>query len=59
MLRAGSEPLQTELGFSRLAPGRTYRVVQTGQTVTAGLDGTARLSFDLAARSELDLVPVA
>ena len=59
VLRAGSEPLQTELGFSRLAPGRTYRVVQTGQTVTAGLDGTARLSFDLAARSELDLVPVA
>ena len=57
VLRAGGQPLQTELGFARLAPGRTYRVVQTGQTVTAALDGTARLTFDLAARSELDLVP--
>ena len=59
VLRAGGEPCRTRLGFARLNPGRQYRVVQTGQTVTAGADGTASLDFDLAARSELDLVPAA
>ena len=59
VLRAGGQPCRTTLGFSRLTPGRQYRVVQSGQTLTAGPDGTASLDFDLAARSEIDLVPVA
>jgi hypothetical protein len=57
VLRAGADPCRTRLGFSRLVPGRNYRLVQTGQTIVAAPDGTASLDFDLAARSELDLVP--
>ena len=57
VLRAGGDPCRTTLGFSRLVPGRRYRVVQSGQTLTAAADGTASLDFDLAARSVLDLVP--
>ncbi|GAC1577084.1 MAG: hypothetical protein NVS3B5_08980 [Sphingomicrobium sp.] len=57
VLRAGSDPCRTRLGFSRLKPGRSYRVVQTGQMVVAALDGTASLDFELAQRSVLDLVP--
>ena len=59
VLRAGAAPCRTTLGFARLVPGRTYRVVQSGQRVTAGPDGTATLVFDLAERSPLDLVPEA
>ena len=58
VLRAGGDPVRTQLGFARLVPGRTYRVVQTGQQLQAGPDGTAPLTFELGQRSELDLVPV-
>ena len=58
VLRAGGDPVRTQLGFARLVPGRTYRVVQTGQQLQAGPDGTAQLTFELGQRSELDLVPV-
>ena len=58
VLRAGGDPVRTQLGFARLVPGRTYRVVQTGQQLQAGPDGTAQLTFELDQRSELDLVPV-
>jgi hypothetical protein len=58
VLRAGGEPVRTELGFARLVPGRGYRVVQTGQGVTADAQGRASLVFDLDARSALTLVPV-
>lgn len=57
VLRAGTDPCRTKLGFSRLVPGRNYRLVQSGQTLTAASDGTASLDFELAPRSELDLVP--
>jgi hypothetical protein len=57
VLRAGSEPVRTQLGFSRLVPGRRYRVVQTGEVLSAAPDGTASLAFDLDKRSVLDLVP--
>lgn len=59
VIRAGDQPCTTRLGFARLVPGRSYRVVQTGQTVQAGADGTASLDFALDRRSELKLVPVA
>ena len=58
VLRAGSDPCTTSLGFGRLVPGRTYRVVQTGETLQAGADGTATLAFNLDKRSEIDLVPL-
>lgn len=59
VLRAGGDPVRTRLGFGRLVPGRTYRVVQTGERLTAGADGTASLDFALDRRSQLDLVPEA
>jgi hypothetical protein len=59
VLRAGADPVRTRLAFARLVPGRTYRVVQTGERLTAGPDGTASLEFDLDKRSLLDLVPEA
>lgn len=59
VIRAGDQPCTTRLGFARLVPGRGYRVVQTGQTVQAGADGTASIDFALDRRSELKLVPVA
>ncbi|HZU62587.1 MAG TPA: hypothetical protein VFF98_02805, partial [Novosphingobium sp.] len=58
VLRAGAGPVRTRLGFARLVPGRRYRVVQSGQEITAGADGTATLDFALDRRSLLDLVPV-
>ena len=57
VLRAGAEPCRTKLGFARLTPGASYRVVQTGETVKASTDGTATLDFNLDKRSELRLVP--
>lgn len=56
VLRAGAEPVRTRLAFARLVPGRIYRVVQTGEQLTAGADGTASLEYDLDWRSLLDLV---
>lgn len=57
VLRAAAEPCRTQLGFARLSPGGSYRVVQTGEKVTAAADGTAGLAFNLDKRSELRLVP--
>ena len=58
VLRAGSEPVRTELGFGRLKPGGGYRVVETGQALIADAQGQANLFFDLDKRSQLTLVPV-
>lgn len=58
VLRGTSERTGTELGFGRLVPTRTYRVVQTGQIITADANGCATLSFNCGMRSELSLVPV-
>ena len=57
VLRAAGEPCRTRLDFSRLTPGATYKVVQTGEAVKAAADGTANLLFNLDSRSELRLVP--
>ncbi|MEJ5978900.1 hypothetical protein WG901_19760 [Novosphingobium sp. PS1R-30] len=57
VLRAGEGPKRVKLGFARLVPERGYRVVQTGQRVTADALGKAALDFNLDSRSELDLVP--
>jgi hypothetical protein len=59
VLRTAGEPCRTKLGFTRLTPGASYRVVQTGETVTASAEGAAALDFALDKRSELRLVPVA
>ncbi|MCK9544409.1 MAG: hypothetical protein M0R03_20515, partial [Novosphingobium sp.] len=59
VLRAGEGPARVELGFARLVPGRSYRVVQTGETLVADAAGKARLAFDVDTRSQLDLVPQA
>lgn len=59
VLRAGGEPVRTELGFGRLKPGGGYRVVETGQALIADAQGQAHLVFDLDKRSQLTLVPVA
>lgn len=58
VLRAGVDPVRTTLGFGRLVPGRSYRVVQTGAVLAADAQGKASLTFDLDRRSELTLVPV-
>lgn len=58
VLRAGGEPVRTELGFGRLKPGGGYRVVETGQALIADAQGQASLTFDLDKRSQLTLVPV-
>lgn len=58
VLRAGGEPVRTELGFGRLKPGGGYRVVETGQALIADAQGQANLFFDLDKRSQLTLVPV-
>lgn len=50
--------VKAEVGFDRLVPGRGYRVVQTGETLAAGLDGKARLTVALSGRTPLSLVPV-
>lgn len=57
VLHPGAEPCRTELGFSRLVPGRAYRIRQADTIVTAGADGTARATVSLDGRTELDLVP--
>lgn len=59
VLRAGTGPIRTELGFGRLVAGRSYRVAETGQVVTADGQGQANLTFDLDKRSTLTLVPEA
>ncbi len=56
-LRAGDQPGVRSLGFARLVPGRSYRVVQTGQQLVAGADGRASLEVFVDRRSPLDLVP--
>ena len=58
VLRAGGEPVRTELGFGRLKPGGGYRVVETGQALIADVQGQANLIFDLDKRSPFTLVPV-
>lgn len=57
VLRAGVGPCRTKLDFSRLIPGRSYRVTQSGQSLVAAQDGTASLEIDLAERTVIDLVP--
>lgn len=59
VLRAGADPVSTELGFGRLTPGRGYRVVETGQKIVADFQGNAGLTFNLDRRSTLTLVPEA
>lgn len=58
VLRPGAGPVKTRLGFARLVPGAAYRVVQTGEAVTADAAGKASLEVGLADRIAIDLVPV-
>ena len=58
VLHPGEQPVQTTLGIKRLRPNGRYRVVQTGEAVTADGQGRADLSVQLAGRTEVDLVPV-
>jgi len=58
VIRAGDKPCITKLGFARLMPGRSYRVVETGETLVAANDGTATIDFALDTRSEIRLVPM-
>jgi hypothetical protein len=48
-----------DLGFARLVPGRAYRVRQTDERFTAGPDGRHDIRYNLAGRSEVDIIPVA
>ena len=57
VLRPGAGAVQAELGFARLKPGRSYRVRDRDLRVTAGMDGTARLTVPLEDRMQLSLVP--
>ncbi|MDR7102348.1 hypothetical protein [Croceicoccus sp. BE223] len=57
VLVPGEGPVEAKLGLGRLRPGQGYRVIQTGETLVAGLDGTARFSVPLAERRDLTILP--
>lgn len=59
VMQSGNGAVKAELGFARLKPGRSYRVRQTDQRVTASADGSARILLPVDGRTELHLVPVA
>lgn len=58
VLHPGEGPTVAMLSLARLKPGRQYRVTQTGDVLTADAAGKAHLSVPLAARHELNIVPV-
>mgnify|MGYP000994548166 CR=1 FL=1 len=58
VLHPGGDPVKAELGLSRLVPGRNYRIVQNGTRFVADGQGRARVTIDLGARAEVDIVPV-
>jgi hypothetical protein len=58
VLHPGAETGIVALGLGRLAPGRTYRCVQSGTQFKAGPDGRYNLSVVLDGRTEIDVVPV-
>ncbi|WP_066557565.1 hypothetical protein [Croceicoccus bisphenolivorans] len=57
VLVPGEGPVEARLGLGRLRPGRSYRVVQTGETLAADMDGTARFTFHLPERREVSIIP--
>lgn len=57
VLHPGGQAGAFDLGFARLKPGRSYRIVQTGQTLEAALDGRATASVAVQGRTEIKLVP--
>lgn len=59
VLHPGAEAGPQKLGLARLVPGRGYRVVETGATLTADGQGRASLDVVLAGRTPLTIVPVA
>ncbi|MGD9664853.1 MAG: hypothetical protein AB7U34_06585 [Novosphingobium sp.] len=58
VLRPGGGETQATLGFSRLRPGRQYRVVQTDETLTATNEGRASIVLPLGERREITLLPM-
>jgi hypothetical protein len=58
VLHPGAEPGIAALGLGRLAPGRSYRSVQSGVQFKAGPDGCHNLAVKLDGRTEVDIVPV-
>ena len=59
VLQPGDGAVQAELGFARLKPGKSYRIRQSDKSLTAALDGTARITVPVEGRTEIHLVPIA
>lgn len=59
VLHPGGKGGHVQLGFSRLVPGRTYRLRQSGVEMTADSTGSATLTIALHDRVEFDIVPAA
>jgi hypothetical protein len=57
VLHPGDGPKEVELGFSRLVPGKTYKVIQGDREMTADAAGTARITLPLANRREITIAP--
>ena len=57
--KPGADDTQSQIGLDRLVPGRSYRIIETDDRFTAGMDGKARLTVALAGRTPLTIVPVA
>ncbi|MBH1998111.1 MAG: hypothetical protein I8H96_03140 [Sphingomonadaceae bacterium] len=59
VLHPGAGDIQSQISLDRLVPGRSYRIIETDDRFTAGMDGKARLTVALAGRTPLTIVPVA
>lgn len=57
VLVPGDGAKQVELGLSRLVPGRRYRIVESGEALTADARGEARFRLPLDARRDISIVP--
>jgi hypothetical protein len=58
VLHPGGDPVEADLGLSRLVPGRSYRVVQTGAPIIADGLGCAAFKARIDGRTPIDIVPV-
>ena len=59
VLQPGDQPGPVDLTLARLVPGGSYRIRQSDERFTASPDGSHRMRYNLAGRSQVDIVPVA
>jgi len=59
ILHPGGDRVEADLGLSRLVPGRSYRVVQSGAAIIADAQGRGAVKARIDGRTPIDIVPVA